>query len=192
MGFRRDCRGATAVEFAVVAVVFLTLLMGIIEYGLMQMTRIAIESATIQVSRSSGLGNVGVAGCADRACEVKKLVEEKTQGLIHADSVFVSAAVVSSPTSANPPKPDICFDPPGNPYPANADDCKAWTEQGGNPNRYDPPLGLGAGNLGSGGDLVEIRVTYLWEVLFPIFRSTFGDDGVVTITATTVVKNEPF
>jgi hypothetical protein len=40
--------------------------------------------------------------------------------------------------------------------------------------------------------MIEVRVTYLWRVMFPMFRSQFGTNGVLTVTSSTVVKNEPF
>jgi hypothetical protein len=57
---------------------------------------------------------------------------------------------------------------------------------------YQQSSGLVAGSIGGAGDLVEIRVTYLWKVFFPIFQSSFGTNGVLTISSSTVVKNEPF
>jgi Flp pilus assembly protein TadG len=183
--------GATIVEFAIVASVFFMLIFAVIEYGLIQFTRVAIESATAQVSRTSSIGGGTVAGCSDRVCEVKQLIEQKTRGLIGSESVYVTSTVVGSPNSDKPPIPDICIDPPGNPYPASADQCQAHVNNGGGPG-YDPPAALTGGALGAAGDMVEIRATYLWRVLFPPFRAFFGDNGVLTITSSTVVKNEPF
>ncbi len=184
----RDRRGATAIEFAIVAFAFFILMFAIIEYGLIMLTKVAIEAATIQVSRSASIGAVG-AGCNDRVCEIRRLVQEKTFGLIDAQSVNVTATVVSSPTTATPPKPDICLDNPATPYPPT---CTAWQENGGDPLSYNPPAALGATSIGNAGDVVEVRVTYLWRVLFPIFRSYFGNNGVLTISSSTVIKNEPF
>jgi hypothetical protein len=182
-------QGAAAVEFAIVASAFFMLMFGIIEYGMIQFTKVAIESATIQVSRNASIGTI-TGGCADRVCEVKKLVQQKTQGLVRPESVLVNATVVSVSTTTTPPKPDICLDNVATPYPASC--TGSWVENGGNPMEYDPPAGLDAASIGNAGDLVEIRVTYLWRVLFPMFKSYFGPDGVLTISASTVIKNEPF
>jgi Flp pilus assembly pilin Flp len=183
-----DRRGATAIEFAIVAFVFFMMMFAIIEYGLIMLTKVAIESSTIQISRSASIGSVG-AGCNDRVCEIRRLVQEKTLGLIDAQSVSVTATVVSGPTTATPPKPDICLDNSATPYPPT---CGVWQENGGDPLSYNPPAALGATSIGNAGDVVEIRVTYLWRVLFPMFRSYFGKNGVLTISASTVIKNEPF
>lgn len=180
-------QGAAALEFALVAGVLFMLMFGIIEYGLIMMTKIAVESATVQVARSEGIGFVAD-GCSDRVCTVKKLVQQKTYGLIHPQSVIVTSTVVSSSTTTTPPVPDICLLDVRNPYPPT---CSRWQENGGTPD-YDPPSELNPSSIGAGNEIVEIRVTYLWRVLFPIFRSYFGENGVLTITSATVVKNEPF
>lgn len=188
-GIYKNQQGATAVEFAIVASAFFMLMFGIIEYGMIQFTKVAIESATIQVSRNASIGVI-TGSCADRVCEVKKLVQQKTQGLVRPESVWVNAVVISNPTTTTPPKPDICLDNVATPYPATC--TGSYVENGGNPTAYDAPPDLDATSIGNAGDLVEIRVTYLWRVLFPIFRSYFGPDGVLTISASTVIKNEPF
>lgn len=183
----RDNRGATAVEFAVVSGVFFMLMFGIIEYGMIMLTKVAIESATNQVGRTASLGNV-CGGCVDRVDSIRQSIAQKTIGLVDPQSVVVTSAVVNNPTTATPPVPDICLDNPNDPYPAT---CTSWVNNDG-VNGYQQNSGLGAGSIGGAGDLVEVRVTYLWKVLFPVFQSSFGNNGVLTISSSTVVKNEPF
>lgn len=179
-----DARGATAIEFAIVASVFFMVMFAIIEYGLFMFTKVAIESATMQASRTIGVGTPS-SNCLDTVQKAKQLIAQKTSGLIRSESAVITSTVVSEPTSGTPPVPDICLDNAGIPYPPS---CTRWVENGGNPDTYDPDAVISIGNAG---DLVEIRVTYLWRVLFPIFRSHIGENGVLTITTTTVVKNEP-
>lgn len=186
----RDTAGATAIEFAVVSGVFFMLMFGIIEYGMIMLTKVAIESATQQVGRSASIGN-NAAGCTDRVCSIKKIIADKTVGLVNPKSIIVTATVVSSATTGTPPTPDMCLDNPANPFPATCPPGAPFQNNNGIPG-YQSSAGLVAGSIGGGGDLVEIRVTYLWRVLFPLFRSQFGRNGVLTITSSTVVKNEPF
>lgn len=188
-----DRSGATAIEFAVVSGVFFMMMFGIIEYGMIMLTKVAIESATNQVGRSASIGSVA-AGCANpnsllaRVCTIKQIVDTKAAGLVDPQSVSVTAKVVSNPTTLTPPTPDICLDNPAIAYPPT---CSSWVNNDG-VNGYQQNSGLVAGSIGNAGDLVEIRVTYLWKVLFPIFQSSFGTNGVLTISSSTVVKNEPF
>jgi hypothetical protein len=97
-----DRSGATAIEFAVVSGVFFMMMFGIIEYGMIMLTKVAIESATNQVGRSASIGSVAT-GCADRVCSIKKLIADKTAGLVNPQSVLVTSAVVSNPTTVTPP-----------------------------------------------------------------------------------------
>lgn len=185
--FGKNTSGATAIEFAIVASVFFMMMFAIIEYGLIMFSKVIIESVTQQASRSVGIGN-HVAGCADRVCSIKKLVQEKSFGLIREESVRVTAKVVTDTTTATaPPIPDICLNDPKDPYAAV---CTQWQENNGTPGYQ--PAGLDATSIGIAGDLVEVRVTYLWRILFPFFSQFFGQNGVLTISSTTVVKNEPF
>ncbi|MDX2095768.1 MAG: TadE/TadG family type IV pilus assembly protein [Alphaproteobacteria bacterium] len=186
----RDTAGATAIEFAVVSGVFFMLMFGIIEYGMIMLTKVAIESATQQVGRSASIGN-NVAGCANPVCSIKKIIADKTVGLVNPKSVIVTATVVSGATTGTPPTPDMCLADAANPFPATCPPGAPFQNNNGVAG-YQLSAGLTAGSIGGAGDLVEIRVTYLWRVLFPLFRSQFGRNGVLTITSSTVVKNEPF
>lgn len=184
--FLRDESGVSAVEFAIVSTVFFMLLMGLIEYGLMMLTKVAIESALMEASRSASVGSVPP-GCSagDRVCAVQKYFNDRTSALINPQSVKITSDVVTSPTQSTPPTPDICLDNPSVPYPAT---CVTWMDNNPAPG-YQP---VGTMNVGNAGDVVEIRVTYLWRVIFPMFRSYFGTNGVLTISSSTVVKNEPY
>jgi Flp pilus assembly protein TadG len=194
---RRHESGATAVEFAMVAGIFFMLMFGIIEYGLIMLSKVAIESAVMQVSRATSIGTDSYAGCSDRVCAIKKLVSEKTLGLVKSESVQVTANVVASPSAGTPPVPDICLNQSNDPYPATCPSGSGYINNDGTPG-YQYNGGIDATSIGKGGDLVEIRVTYLWRVLFPMFEmfqsyeGSGGSKGYVVITSSAVIKNEPF
>ena len=141
----RDQAGAALIEFVVVAVVFFSMMFAIIEYGMIMLTKIAIESATQQVSRSSGV-NKSVGGCLDRACQVKKLVQDKTLGLISPQYVNITSRVVSAPTDASPPIPDTCLDVVGIPSPLT---CTSFLNNDGVPG-YQQPTPISVGSFGFG------------------------------------------
>ena len=182
---RRTEEGATAVEFAIVAPVFFMMMFGIIEYGLILMTKIAIESATQQVSRSAGV-NKAVTGCSDRACQVRVLVQDKTFGLVNKNYVQVNSMVISSATDPSPPIPDLCTDG-GAPNPPS---CSYYINNDGVPG-YQQAGSVTVGSVGAQNELVEIRVSYVWQVMMPLLVPFF-QDGVVRMSSATVVKNEPF
>ncbi len=184
---KRDERGATAVEFALVAGAFFMLLLGVIEFGLVMFSKVAIESALQQSARDVGIGRQ-VAGCSDRACSIMRLVEQRTASLPKSQSVKVTATVANNSAVPSPSIPDVCLDDPNVPYPAT---CSVFENNNGTLG-YQPTGALGNVSIGNAGDMIEVRVTYLWRVMFPMFRSQFGTNGVLTVTSSTVVKNEPF
>lgn len=177
----RSEAGETIVEFAIVSVVFFTLLCAIIEYGLILMTKIAIESATQQVARSSGIDTSNTT--CDRACQITALVQQNMHGIINASTIYVTSEVISSPTEAAPAEPDVCLDDPSNPYPAT---CTKYNDNNGIPLYQQNVISAGGSS-----DLVQISVFYNWQIIFPLMRA-FYPSGVVPITSTTVIKNEPF
>ena len=184
---RESESGATIVEFALVSGVFFLMMCALIEYGMIMMTKIAIESTTQEVSRSNGVNPV-IAGCApnDRVCLVNKLLQQKTFGLINPAYVQVTSTVVSTKTTKTPPIPDLCLDTPGVPSPPT---CITFLNNDGVPG-YQQAAGVNTASLGSYDDLVELRVSYVWRVTFPLMKPFFTNNAVV-LSSTTVVHNEP-
>ncbi len=175
--------GATLIEFAVVSVAFFTLMCGIIEYGLIMMTKIAIESATEQVARTSSINSTGGTGCATRACVIQTLIAQDTLGIVNPANVLITSRVINSPTDSPPAMPDVCTDHATDPYPPT---CTSWQENNGVDKYQQNNIDAGATD-----QLVQISVFYKWKVMFPIMQPFFTG-GVVNMTATTVVKDEPF
>jgi Flp pilus assembly protein TadG len=54
---RRDCRGTTAVEFALTGVVLLAVLFGIVDLGLLMWTHNALQSTAMLTARCAALGS---------------------------------------------------------------------------------------------------------------------------------------
>lgn len=215
--FLRQERGTTAVEFAIVANVFFLLSMGILEFGFVNYMKVAVQSVALNAGRYASIGAIP-SGCSDTACAVQKFVEQETAGFVKSENVHVDSRVLGSASDAAPPTPDVCLKDPNDPYPP---DCKTqsgvpgyFIDKNGN-GIYDGPSALTSGNLGNPGDLVEVRITYVWYTLFPYMSRFFHDDaykqrangetqkdtdgqivkhgeeGFITITSTAIFRNEP-
>lgn len=182
--------GATIVEFAVVSGIFFTMLLAVIEFGLFTMTQVALESAVTQAGRATSIGKttVGTQAYPDRATAVTALIQQKTSALINPTSVIISASPVAVGGDAATFAPDLCLVAGGEPTTGPTCASGQFVEVNGI-NGYQ---GNGGTTVGSAGDLVEVRVSYPWRVLFPILGQFFGEHGVVMITTSTVIKNEPF
>lgn len=193
-GIVRARDGASAIEFAIIAPVLILLVMGIIEFGLLMFTQIAVESAVGNVARTNTVGNTG--GFPDRVSYVKAELKRQTEGLMYGDNIIIASDVVNT-APASYVQPELCLSnppklgptcPPGVPF----------EDSNGN-GVYD--AGTVGTNLGAGGDLVEINVALPWKFFTPVigrfFRSqnTVGEsmlEGTYVIRTSAVIKNEPF
>ena len=178
-----DENGATIIEFAIVAPVFFLLLMGIIEFGLIGFHSVALDAAVAQTSRQASLGNVP-SGFPDRVSYIRSELRNRTQGLINANQIIISANLVTAGGAPTPP--DICLTDP----PSFGTTCTGvpFQEVNGVPGYQGPSAAV---TLGNAGDVVEIRASYPWRVQLPLVRDFIGPNGVLLITSSTVVKNEP-
>jgi hypothetical protein len=191
--------GTTIVEFALVAVFFFTLLLGIVEIGLIQFHRIALESITASAAREASIGKTSDPDvpCAqnDRVAYVSCYVREKSRGLIHSERIEIRATPVCPTCPGNFPRPDICLTdppsitiavcPPGTPY-ENANGIPGYQNTTMTKEYGDP------------GALTRIEVIYPWKVQFPFLGQYFGHksngeyNGIMTIRTAIIVKNESF
>ncbi len=193
--------GASIIEFALVAPIFFFLIFLITELGLLVFTQIALESATMQVSRSASIG--GSSGGCDRACTIKALVQQKTLGLINSQNVVVEMNTLAAGGVSTAAQPEYCLTA-GQVVTPNADGtCPGGgvcINDANNNGKCDSAAAMSVGNAG---DLVEIRVSYPWKMMIPFLDSVtfgqqgrsgtlYGANGVVTLSSSTVIKNEPF
>ena len=108
--FARADRGATAVEFALIALPFFMLLFGILQLGLLFMASTTIESATVTAARQIRTGELQTAG-TNTAAGFKSLVCNNMSWLSTSDCTNNLAvdvrtfgsfgAITSSPPVAN-------------------------------------------------------------------------------------------
>ncbi|MBW7837723.1 MAG: hypothetical protein H3C28_13935 [Sphingomonadales bacterium] len=88
------------------------------------------------------------------------------------------------------------FDQIGDPEPfidANGngerDEGENYTDVNGN-GSYDTDMG--ASGLGNAGEVVVYTVSYPWRIITPLISQFFGANGVLNLSARTVVQNEPY
>ncbi len=61
-GVRDDCRGSTALEFALVGSVFFTIVLGIIATGMVMWSRTTLQTVAVQTARCVAIGASACAG----------------------------------------------------------------------------------------------------------------------------------
>lgn len=158
----RNSDGAAAIEFAILAPVLFTLMLGIVELGLLMFASSVIENAATSASRigltgndgstaNGGAGNFG--DTAARRAIVENEIYKYAFGLIDPAKLHFDPVVHHSMTNVN----------------------------GGGPK-----------GLGSGNDAVTYDLSYDWEFFTPLIGDLIGKKGVYTITSSIIVKNEDF
>ena len=171
--FIRDSKGATVVEFALVAAPFLALIAALIQTFLLFFAQSVLENAVRQSARQILTGQVQTQDASLTATAAqaafKNTVCNNANVLFTCGSLMVDVQVASNWSSANTGMPTLTYDSSGN---VN----NTW--------QFNP---------GNAGDIVVVRVMYLWPVFFgPIaFNLANQPNGTREIMATAAFQNEP-
>lgn len=166
--FWRARRGATIVEFALVAPPFLAILVALLQTALAFMSGACLEETAEKASRLILTGSVQTSGLTQS--QFTSLVCANMPSLLKCANLMVDAQVVSNFSGANTGTPTLTYDAQGNV-------TNTW--------QY---------NIGSAGDIVVLRLIYLLPVVGgPLnFALTNQPNGRRLMMATAVFKNEPY
>lgn len=162
--FARAEQGATAVEFALVALPFLMLIFAILELGLVFMVSLTLETAVADVGRSIRTGQVQTGGgnattFKTAVCNKLSWLGSKCDGALQIDvRTYSNFANVSTATST----------------PSQVPPTMLW----------DP---------GSPGSIVLVRAYYTWPLITPLLTTGLQSaNGKRIIYAATAFSNEPY
>ncbi|MEI9926305.1 MAG: TadE/TadG family type IV pilus assembly protein [Bradyrhizobium sp.] len=170
--FIKDSKGATAVEFALVATPFLALLAALIQTFLLFFAQSQLEAVVRQSARQILTGQVQSQDAsltqAQATAAFHQTVCNNALILFTCSGVLVDVQVASQWSAANTGLPTLIYDGNGN-----------VTNLSFNP--------------GNAGDIVVVRVMYMWPVFFgPIaFNMANQPNGNRLIMATAAFQNEP-
>lgn len=148
-----------AVEFALVAAPFLGLLAALIQTFLVFFAQELLESVVQQSSRQILTGQVQSQQLTKDA--FRQVVCNQVVILFNCSGLMVDVQVATSWSSANASAPTLAYD-------AQGQVSNTW--------QFNP---------GNAGDIVVVRVMYLW----PVFM--FSSQGSQMIMATAAFQNEP-
>jgi Flp pilus assembly protein TadG len=171
--FIRDSKGATAVEFALVAAPFLALIAGLIQVFLLFFAQSVLENAVRVSARQILTGQVQTQDAslssAAAVAAFHQTVCDNAAVLFTCTGLMVDVQVAPQWSSANAAVPTLTYDINGN---VN----NAW--------QFNP---------GNAGDIVVVRVMYLWPIFFgPIaFNMANQANGSRLIMASAAFQIEP-
>jgi Flp pilus assembly protein TadG len=165
--FASDSRGATAVEFGLVAAPFLALIIALIQTFLVFFAQQLLESVVQQSARLVMTGQVQTQTLTQDA--FKQKVCDQVRIFFTCSGLMVDMQVAAAWSSANTAMPTLTFDSQGNV-------TNIW--------QYNP---------GAAGDIVVLRVMYVWPVMLgPLgFNLSNLSNGNRQIMATAAFQNEP-
>ncbi len=175
--FKKDEDGATAIEFAFVALPFFALLFGIMELAVVFFINSALVHSTAEAGRLIRVGNFQACGGAD---EFKALVCGNMTGLANCWK-NVRIDVVEGDSFKTIALPDI---PPVLPR-----------DSGQTGNASIPQTENGVFEANAAGDIMVIRAALHYRLALPPLLTRLDSpagSGARTMVATTAFRNEPF
>jgi len=177
--FSRHTEGATAIEFAFVAIPFFALLFGIIELAIVFFVSSALSHATSEAGRIIRVGNFQACGGAD---EFKALVCSNMKGLGGCWK-NVRIDVIDGPSFKT-----IELPAPPAPQPIDPDET-------GPDAIPQTPNGVISVNANTAGQPIVVRSVLYYRLALPAGLTRLespGTPGVRVISSTTAFRNEPF
>jgi Flp pilus assembly protein TadG len=190
-GFRKNAEGATAIEYAIILPVLIWLVMGIIEYNCIMYGSAVLEGALNSAAREGKTGyvNATAAGICPSPV-VNGTVSPQTQSSYinclvgyHVGGLLDTTKLQISYNDTNTGTFNAATDAPT----VSATPCT------NNAALANPPsLPLCSENSQNAGDIVLYTVTYPWNIITPVMQNFLGTGGVYTLTASAIVKNEPY
>ncbi len=178
-----SCReGATALEFAFALPVVLLLIIGMFEVAVIMFVNVSVEGALREAARFGITGEAPAGTTREQA--IVDTVERYTFGFVDMDAAEISFKVYDSFNDVGQPEP--------------------WTDDNGN-GVYDPgedfedlngndswDADRGIAGVGASGDVVLYEIDYSWGLMTPYLSSLLGQNGILDMSASIAVRNEPY
>jgi len=174
---RRDTRGATIVEFAMIVPVLSVLLLGTLDLGYRSYVNSIIQGALHEAAR---MGTVG--GIPTSAIETR--VRDRLNAFSRNATIVVNTRSYSEFSGVRTPETITQDTAPIGSY--NNGDC--FEDANGNGN-YD--LDRGRSGMGGAEDVVFFEVVMTYPHIVPVGR-LLGWSGNVSVTQNTVLRNQPY
>jgi len=178
----RDEKGATVVEFAIIAPVMCMLLLGAFDVGHTLYMRSVLQGIVQKVARDSTLETGLITATQDTLDE---RVRTQVRALANNATTTITRRYYRSFTNAAASQFEPYTDTNGN------GTCNAGEpyQDNNNNSRWDAT----GGNTGSGGakDAVLYTVTVTYPRFFPI-NAMIGGSSTTTVTGSTVLRNQPY
>lgn len=177
-----SCDGATALEFAFAFPVLIMLVVGMIEVAMIMFVSVSVEGGLREAARYGITGQEPATGTREE--QILAIIERHTYGLVTVGAENVAMKSYDSFDDVGQPEPwtDINVDGEytvGEPY----DDLNCNLQ-------WDADRGTAG--VGEAEDVVLYTVDYDWGLMTPVVGHLVGDGGTLHMSASIVVRNEPY
>ncbi len=174
---RKDSRGATIVEFAMILPALCVLLLGIFELGYRSYVTSVLQGALHEAARMATVGGISMTTIDTR-------VRTRLSNFSSAGTVTTSTTSYYDFAGVAMPEKITQDTAPLGSY--NAGDCY---EDANSNSSYD--LDRGRGGLGNADDIVRYQITMTYPRILPV-ESFLGWSSTETIVSNTVLRNQPY
>lgn len=179
--FRQAQTGSVAIEFGFVITIFMVMIFTMLEILLVTLSANVLENAVNEMSR---VGMTGYYKGGDRSAYLKQLVQERTAPLLDPEQIQIEMKSYGDFIDVGQPEP--FNDKNGN---SMYDEGEDFTDVNYN-GQWDADIGVDS--PGEAGEVVLYTLSYDWDMIMPFASQVFGEDGVVPLSSSVLVKNEPY
>jgi Flp pilus assembly protein TadG len=181
--FFRSRKGTSALEFAFAAPVALLTIAGVVELSMMMFVTSLVEGGLRDAARFGITGFTP--GGLSREAQILQILDENAIGLVDFSTATVTYVVYPGFQDVGKPEPYVDDSPANGTY----DVGESFQDVNGN-GQWDSDMG--AAGLGGPGDVVLYTVSYQWKALTPLVEPFVGTGGVLNMSASVAVRNEPW
>lgn len=176
---RRNEEGATIVEFALIMPALMVVLMGLFDLAYNMYTAQMLQGAIQQAARDST-----IEGAAGQTAALDGIVTDAVQTI--APGATLSFSRKSYTSFSETARPEDYDDINGN---GSCDNGEPYEDANGNGTWDTDP---GKAGLGGGRDAVLYTVDVSYDRMFPIFAFIPGQTKQFNMSASTVLRNQPY
>lgn len=176
-GFRKDARGGTVVEFALVLPILCVLLFCLLEFGYQLYVNSVMQGALFDAGRLATVGD-------KTGAEIDAYVRKRIETLLADASITITKRSYYDFTGIGKPEEIVADTDPVGTY--NQGDCFKDANGSGS---YDQDQGQDG--LGSADDVVNYEIAATYRRILPL-TALMGLPPMVTIKTSTPLRNQPF
>jgi hypothetical protein len=178
----RGRRGVSAVEFALIAPVCMTLVCVFIDLSMVMFITNVMEGGLREASRYAITGYLEPGKTREQ--KIAEIVKDHSYGFIKQEDITIVYKVY--PSFGDVGKPEPFVDQNGN---GQHDSGEPFTDINNN-GQWDADMGKAG--VGGPGDIVAYTVSYKWTLWTPLAAQLWPNNGTVTLSAIVAVRNEPY